>query len=134
VCNVPTNANAIEFNTYSDFADYVFDRKCQKCNAKFIQDSGGIKTLFRSWLSGQGNLEGLHNQVLEIDGHSNDQFAGQVQQVLESLLHRLLQQVQGTGNTSQWHQDSVLLQPWATFHHLDDALWIRSRILPGQEE
>jgi hypothetical protein len=71
--------NAVEFNTYSDFAGYIFDRKCQNCNVKSIQNSGGIHTLVQSWLSGQGNPEGLYNQMLEIDSHSNDQFAGQMQ-------------------------------------------------------
>lgn len=42
------------FDTYTDFAKYIVDRKCPKCSSVLIQSASQVDYLFRSWISNKG--------------------------------------------------------------------------------
>jgi len=42
------------FDTYTDFALYISQRKCPKCNKTLILSSSQVESLFQSWLSNKG--------------------------------------------------------------------------------
>ena len=50
-----TAAGAPVFNTYTDFALYLKDRKCPNCNVEYVQSNRDVDALFQSWLTGKGS-------------------------------------------------------------------------------
>ncbi|CAO2657500.1 Nn.00g036260.m01.CDS01 [Neocucurbitaria sp. VM-36] len=52
----PNSSNVPVFHTYTDFAAYLKDRKCPKCNAGFIQSNKDVEGLFQSWLNGRASV------------------------------------------------------------------------------
>jgi hypothetical protein len=60
-----STANAVVFDTYSDFVSYLQGRKCPICNISFIQSSKDVETLFKNWLGGAGqSITLLFNFIL----------------------------------------------------------------------
>jgi hypothetical protein len=47
------------FDTYTDFALYISQSKCPKCNTALIQSSSQVEALFQNWLSNKG-LQDMH--------------------------------------------------------------------------
>lgn len=50
-------------DTYTDFAIYISQRKCPKCNAAFISSSSQVEALVQSWLTNKGILHQLASHI-----------------------------------------------------------------------
>jgi hypothetical protein len=84
------------FDTYTDFALYVSQRKCPTCTTVFISSSSQVEALFQAWLSNKSTCIPHHvfSQYIILTTSSGHMFQSAMSQMhkLQTNLHRVSRQ------------------------------------------